>query len=870
MQHRSEFPHQAAIFLLWATCLAGAGLLGGMLHAEILTDTSPQPLQAVRVLSPEWLIVANDYNDENDKKIYEANKDFFDKALGEVLKTEGRAEGNVNWMLWKGRASRFMSEFVRLCEQDKRMNETASFTLESKDDPAYATPRSPEKAIFWMMGLGDRMYQPDAVMRECRNHQVGHYAYLHLPSPLKEGATYHLRQWDGRETTFTFSDRTTRNAAIKVNQIGYLPDAPGKYAYIGGWIPTVGPLPVSEKSGFEICDAKTGEAVYKGALKLRAKADWKPGKLMDEEDPAPYSGEDTYEMAFGDFKTPGTYYIRVPGAGRSADFQVSKSVYGEPFYVQARGFYQQRCGTPLSNPFTNWERLACHTDPVYPCDLPGNGASNWVDAEGKKVRDNLDFEIIKATAHKDQPGKPYNGGWHDAADYDRRQSHHLAVWDLLGAYELNPAAFTDNQLNIPEKDNGIPDILDEAAWGGDIWARMQNPDGSVPGRIETVSHPVHLGMPDKEKTDWFYGKPTRSSTMYFAASASWLSRLLQPYDAKRAETLREQAARAYKWVLGQPEKLPDTEMKLLFKRKGAKEAKEETFKMVDDPKDFYFPALLTALELHKATGEESYKTDIVNKWGPFCVRAFKSYPNLYLYAWNLYALAKAKDMPEELTAGARDAILQQADDRLGFMGTNPYRHPWNPAKSRRWGGALPATSAKFFILADRLTGKPEYRTAVQLCADFHLGTNPLGYSHTTGLGYQFPASIQDVETRADGLFEPVSGLTPYGIISMPFSTVNEVLRPMIEPQEKGGDKTPHAFLPAPYDTANPPIPMWRRIGPHSRCDPLNNEFTMQETLSPAVVMFAALLEPGWMPGEELKSRKPRAQKDLMDTWFRIP
>ena len=81
---------------------------------------------------------------------------------------------------------------------------------------------------------------------------------------------------------------------------------------------------------------------------------------------------------------------------------------------------------------------------------------------------------------------------------------------------------------------------------------------------------------------------------------------------------------------------------------------------------------------------------------------------------------------------------------------------------------------------------------------------------------------------------------------------------------------PHAFLPAPYDTANPPIPMWRRIGPHSRCDPLNNEFTMQETLSPAVVMFAALMEPGWMPGEELKSRKPRAQNDLMDTWFRIP
>jgi endoglucanase len=575
-------------------------------------------------------------------------------------------------------------------------------------------------------------------------------------------------------------------------------------------------------------------------------------------------------MAFGNFKKEGTFYIRVPGAGRSADFLINKNVYGEPLFVQARGFYHQRCGTALAKPWTNWERLACHMSPVFPCDLLGNGANNWLDSEGKPVRENLDFEIIKATAHKDQPGKPYNGGWHDAADYDRRQSHHLSIWDLLGAYELNPAAFADNQLNIPEKDNKIPDILDEAAWGVDIWARMQSPDGSVPGRIETVSHPVHDGMPDKEQADWFYGKPTRSSTMYFAASAAWLSRLLQPFDAKRADTLREQAARAYKWTMSQPEVPQTLEIKLNMKRKAAKEVQEETFKLVDDPKDHYFAALLAAMELYKTTSDPVYKSDIVGKLGAFAIRYFKSYPNLYLYSWSLYDLATAKDMPAELTSGARDAILEQADERLAFMSSNPYRHPWNPAKSRRWGGALPATFAKFFIMANRLTDKPEYLTAVQLCADFHLGTNPLGYSHTTGLGYQFPAAVQDVETRADGLFEPVPGLTPYGIISLPFSTFKDVLRPTIEPKEKGGKATDHAFLPPPYDGAEPPIPLWRKISPHSSYDPLNNEFTVQETLSPAVVMFAALMEPGWMPGAVLKDRKPRNAQDLMETWFRVP
>ena len=34
------------------------------------------------------------------------------------------------------------------------------------------------------------------------------------------------------------------------------------------------------------------------------------------------------------------------------------------------------------------------------------------------------------------------------------------VWDLMQAYEWNPAAFPDD-WNIPESGNGVPDMLDE-------------------------------------------------------------------------------------------------------------------------------------------------------------------------------------------------------------------------------------------------------------------------------------------------------------------------------------------------------------------------------------------------------------------------
>lgn len=36
--------------------------------------------------------------------------------------------------------------------------------------------------------------------------------------------------------------------------------------------------------------------------------------------------------------------------------------------------------------------------------------------------------------------------------------------ELLFAYELAPRNFTDGELNVPESGNGVPDILDEAAW----------------------------------------------------------------------------------------------------------------------------------------------------------------------------------------------------------------------------------------------------------------------------------------------------------------------------------------------------------------------------------------------------------------------
>lgn len=827
------------------------------------------PRVACRVLAPQWLLVVDDYNDETDSKIYQKDRVAFDQWLAEVVKLES---GEVpNWVQMKARQAQWIRDYVELSQQHRQMADASFFQIGAEGDAAYATPKGGVRAISWVQPLGDRLMPTNSPLRGCAEYQIGHYAFLNLPSPLREGGVYHIRQQDGRATSLTYSDRTTPLATLKINQLGYRPDAPEKYAYLGGWVPTVGPIDFSGVKQFEVCREPDGQVVFEGSVAKRAAADVKVGTNTLVKG-IPYSGEDIYELNFSAVTNTGTFHIRIPGLGVSRSFLIKPDVYGEAFYVQARGFYHQRCGTALESPFTGWTRRPCHTNRVYACGLIGNGGNEWIGPNGKPFKEihNLDFEVIRATMRTNASFAIY-GGWHDAADYDRRESHHMALWDLLGTYELNPAAFADGQLNIPESGNGIPDLLDEAAWGLEVWTRAQESDGGVCGRIETLSHPHHRGMPDRDNDPWFKSVPTRESTLSYAASAAWLSRLLKPFDARQSADLLKHAQRAYDWALRGTSFVTRAHVTITQPSSRGMPPVSSDLAWKEEPTGHYFVGLLAAEELYRVTSDPSYRSDL-NVFAPHAVRYFKVYPNFLGHSWSLYKLATAPDgmYPSNCCATARSELIRFASEREEWLRQAPYRHPWNPAKSRRWGGALPATSARYFILAWKLTGEDHFRTDALLSADFHLGCNALGLSHTTGLGSAFPCAVQDAETRADGLFEPVPGLTPYGIISIPFTTFSQVYHMTIPPEKALKAATTVSFLPPPFDGEHPPIPLWRQIGPSSRSDPLNNEFTMQETLSPAVLLFGSLLAPGWLPDASLKGRKPREANEVVEAWFRLP
>ena len=190
---------------------------------------------------------------------------------------------------------------------------------------------------------------------------------------------------------------------FKVNQVGYLPDAP-KFAYVGAWLgPELGawkPRWGEEGRGkreegrgkreggrWELVDAKTGVVAFVSPV---------PPVLRVQDglskDGVPFTGEETYEMDFSSVTNEGTYFVRVSGVGRSAAFRISASAAEDAFRVHMGGLYQKRCGIAKTEPYTHWTAGACHTVVVRGTFAPEEGSLpkgvRWFDV----IRHNTDWE----------------------------------------------------------------------------------------------------------------------------------------------------------------------------------------------------------------------------------------------------------------------------------------------------------------------------------------------------------------------------------------------------------------------------------------------------------------------------------------------
>ena len=85
-------------------------------------------------------------------------------------------------------------------------------------------------------------------------------------------------------------------------------------------------------------------------------------------------------------------------------------------------------------------------------------------------------------------------------------------------------------LNIPESGGKLPDMLDEALFGLDVYRRMQTADGGIRGGIESEEHPQYGDASWQESLRVFVYTPDAGAVYWYAGTAARAALVLLKYD----------------------------------------------------------------------------------------------------------------------------------------------------------------------------------------------------------------------------------------------------------------------------------------------------------------------------------------------------
>ena len=306
-----------------------------------------------------------------------------------------------------------------------------------------------------------------------------------------------------------------------------------------------------------------------------------------------------------------------------------------------------------------------------------------------------------------------SGGHHDAGDYNPR-SHIDVAQVLMDAYEVAPKKFYDGQLNIPEKGNGIPDILDEALWALKLWIGLQDEDGGVYNGTESDGDPNFFQSVELDpKGDFVFAKDSRGSFL-FAGAMAHASRLLKSVGkTEMAADYLVRARRAYDWGIAN---------------------KPQTNEVQTFGHYYTVPLAYAAAQLFHTTGEEAYHQAFLDNTPWQKKQKAKMIDDSYdlSLAAFAYAAIPTSKCDAAVHSDVIRSICEEADLYVNTSNKAPYkfvRHPYAPIN---WGTGsyehyLSVVWHAWAFTDNKLRVKA-YREAMIRTADNTLGCNPLNIS----------------------------------------------------------------------------------------------------------------------------------------------
>jgi endoglucanase len=471
---------------------------------------------------------------------------------------------------------------------------------------------------------------------------------------------------------------------VRVNQVGYLPDAPKIAIFCA--------LDSTRVSTFVVRDT-AGRVVF-GPRRAAAAGSFGPCQV-------------TYRLDFTPLRRAGRFIVEAGGV-KSPVIRIGADVFAGGADTLLGYMRQQRSGF---NPFFR--------DSVHRLD------GYVVDDTGRVLK----FQ-------------PVSGGWADAADYLQYVTTSAnATYVMLMAARDHRRAFTDavRADGLPAM-NGSADVLDEARHGLEWLLRMFPSDTEMYNQLGDDRDHTYLDLPTTDSSDYGWGKGKQrpvypctgrpqglfqgknrstgyASTAGKFASAFALGAQLFARDTAFARTLRAKALAAYALGLAHPG--------VCQTAPGRSPYFYEEDNWVDDME-------LAAAQLHTLTHDARYlreglsfaRQEPVTPWmGADTAHHYQWFPwhnNGHFELWRSGSAVERELMARYYARGL-EAVVKRASN--GFRIGVPFIWCSNN---------LVVSFATQALLYRRMTGDTRFREYEQAAIDWLFGANPWGTSMVVG------------------------------------------------------------------------------------------------------------------------------------------
>lgn len=501
----------------------------------------------------------------------------------------------------------------------------------------------------------------------------------------------------------TFVVAQQQSLQVKLNQLGFYPNT-HKLAI----------TPSHNASTFHLREAESGNIVYQGNLESAGFYS--------------LSGETVKVANFSEFSRQGTYILGVDGGGESFPFDIGNHQFLSLNAALIKAIYFNRASIALEQEYAEkWSRSAGHSDTLV--------------------------VIHESAASTNRPNGTYissPGGWYDAGDFNKYVVPiSSSINHMLFAYENFPSFFESQNLNIPESNNAIPDILDENRYALDWLLTMQDPsDGGVYHKLTHANFSSTI-MPSKATNPRYVIQKGTAASLDFAAVMAQAARVYEPFDTNFATIALRAARDAYNWALVNPNvTYNQNEINSQFNP----DIQTGTYGDGSFSDEFFW----ARAELYITTKEDKFYPN--NGWNGVGNSGWSN-----VQALGLFSLVHHRKELTSIglvdTSAMKNTLINAYEWYVNDSKTAPYRSPFGIQSWQfNWGSNGGAGNLGMgILLAYQLTGEQKFYEGAIDIMDYLLGRNAVSYSYVTGFGDQSPMHIHHRQSAADNVIDPVPG-----------------------------------------------------------------------------------------------------------------